>query len=111
MSLNSDEELEEALRTALRREAAPPDFAANVLAKTRGPLRESKSWLRRPFTLALAAAIAAVAIVPAVLIEYQHREEARGLKAKQDLLTALTITRNQLQKVRDKVRTNTRDIQ
>jgi hypothetical protein len=108
MSWNSNEEMEKALRAALVRQAAPPDFAARVQAATRPP---AKSWPRRPFTLALAAALAALAIVPAVVVDYQHREEARGLKAKQDVLTALTITRDRLQRARDEVRRNTRNTQ
>ena len=112
MNWNTDEELEQALRESLRRSAAPPDFAAKVLAKTRKPARGSKmSWLRRPFTLALAAALMAVAIIPVVVLDYERREAARGLKAKQDLLTALAITRDQLQHARSEVRKNTRTIQ
>jgi hypothetical protein len=112
MSWNTDEAMEQALRESLRRSAAPPDFAAKVLAKTRRPANGSKmSWLRRPFTVALAAALMAVAIIPAVVLDYQHREAAKGLRAKQDLLTALAITRDQLQHARSEVRKNTRIIQ
>ena len=60
-----------------------------------------EAWFRRPFALALAATIAAVAIVPAVVFDYQRRE-ARGLKAEQDLMMALAITRTQLQMARAK---------
>lgn len=100
---------EKDLREALRREAAPPDFAEKVLAKTvRAPLpmprSQPKTTLQRPFTLALAAAVAAMAIIPAVVIDYRHREEVRGLKARQDLLTALAITRDQLQLARARVK-------
>lgn len=119
--MNPDNEnLEKALRGALRRTEAPPDFAAKVLAKARVPLPVAKfpggqkpsiAWARRPFTLALAAALACVAIIPAVVVEHQRREEAKGLKAKQDLLTALAITRDQLQQAREKVRRTTRNIQ
>jgi hypothetical protein len=112
MNWNTDEELEQALRASLRRSAAPPDFAAKVLAGTRQPAGGSRMpWLRRPFTLALAAALMAVAIIPAVVLDHQRREAARGLKAKQDLLTALAITRDQLQHARNEVRKNTRIIQ
>ena len=112
MNWNTEEELEQALRASLRRSAPPPDFAAKVLAKTRKPANGSNmSWLRRPFTLAFAAALMAVAIIPAVVMDHERREAARGLKAKQDLLTALAITRDQLQHVRDEVRKNTRIIQ
>jgi hypothetical protein len=119
--MNPDNEnLEKTLRASLRRTAAPPDFAAKVLARTRAPLpfpqspagpKTAKSWVRRPFTLAVAAALAGVAIIPAVVQEHQRREEARGLKAKRDLLTALAITRGQLQQAREKVRRTTRNIQ
>ena len=112
MNWNTEEALEQALRGSLRRSAAPPDFAAKVLAGTRQPAGGSRmSWLRRPFTLALAAALMAVAIIPAVVLDHERRETARGLKAKQDLLTALAITRDQLRHARDEVRRNTRNIQ
>jgi len=109
-----NDDMDDALRKALRREPAPSGFAAKVLAKA-GTTGESarvrpvrKSWLQRPFVLAMAATLAAVAIVPAVLLDYEHREQAKGLKAKQDLLTALAITRTQLQQAREKVRRTTR---
>jgi hypothetical protein len=109
---NTDEELEQVLRESLRRSPPPSDFAAKVLAKTRpSPGGSRMSWLRRPFSLALAAALMAVAIIPAVVLDYERRETAKGLKAKQDLLTALAITRDQLQHARSEVRKNTRTIQ
>lgn len=102
--------IDEQLRAALRREPAPKDFAAAVLAQTCGRAGAQAVrnvhrgfWRQRPFALALAAVIAAVAIVPAVVLDYQRREEAKGLKAKQDLLTALAITREQLRHARDEV--------
>ncbi len=109
-----NDNMDDALRKALRREPAPPDFAAKVLAKARMPAVSPhvrtmrKSWLQRPFVLALAATVAAVAIVPAVLLDYEHREQTKGLKAKRDLLTALAITRDQLRHAREKVRHTTR---
>jgi len=114
--MNPDnEKFEDLLRASLQREPAPSDFAAKVLAKTGAPVSSRvipmrpKPWLQRPLTLALAATLAAVAIIPAVLLDYEHREQqARGLKAKQDLLTALAITRDQLQQAREKVRRTTR---
>lgn len=112
MNWDTDEKLEQALRESLRRSPAPPDFAAKVLAKTRPSANGSRiSWLRRPFTLALAAALMAVAIIPAVVLDHERREAAKGLKAKQDLLTALAITRDQLRHARDEIRRNTRSIQ
>jgi hypothetical protein len=110
----NDERLEEALRVSLRRQAAPAGFAARVLEKTAIPLPSPKprvAVMRRPFTLALAAALAAVAIVPAVLVERQRTEAAKGLKAKRELLTALAIAGDQLRQARARVQKNTRDIQ
>lgn len=116
----SEERLHEALRESLRREQAPPDFAAKVLAKTSGKVaapklavmpKRPKSWLQRPMTLALAAALAAMAIIPAVVVEQHRREEARGLKAKQDLLTALAITREQFRIAKEKVQRTTGESQ
>jgi hypothetical protein len=122
--MNMDSEL----RAALRREPAPPDFAAKVLAKAGvaapkdttspaaviSPVVEMKprtTWLHRPFALAIAAALTAFAIIPAVVIEHQHREEARGLKARQDLLMALAITQDQFQQAREMIRRTTRSTQ
>jgi len=104
----NEESLEKALRESLRREPAPADFAAKVLAATRPASvtemkAKAKPWIARPMALALAAAIGAMAIIPSVVLEYHRREEARGQKAKHDLLIALAITRNQLQQVRQKV--------
>ena len=116
----SESQLENALRESLQREAAPTDFAARVLAKTISAetaaaaaspkvhvMPRAKSWLQKPLTLALAAALAAIAIVPAVVFDYQRREEARGLKAKQDLMIALAITRDQFRQVKEKVHRTT----
>jgi hypothetical protein len=103
--MNIDEEL----RAALRREPAPKEFAAAVLAKTRGRAGTEvhRGIWQRPLTLALAVAVAAVAMVPAVILDYQRRE-AKGLKAKQD---PLAITRNQLRHARERVQHTPRDIQ
>ena len=111
--MNPDNEsFENALRETLQRESAPPDFAANVFAKAGAPRPVAvKPWPRRPWTLALAATLAAMAIVPAVVVDYQRREQEKGLKAKRDLLTALAITKDQLQLAREKVRRTTRIIQ
>jgi hypothetical protein len=119
---SENENIEVVLLEALRREPAPPDFAAKVLAKTVGPVAnpqvdrkvirmEPRPWVRRPLTLALAAGVAAMAIVPAAVLDYRRREEMKGLRAKRDLLTALAITRDQLQQVRAKVQRNVRFVQ
>ncbi len=116
---------EKQLREALGREDAPAGFAARVLAAAAAekqvrvmpvavaklPKLPKQSWMQRPFALAIAATIAALAIVPAVVLDYQRREEARGMKAKQDLMVALSITKNQLQQARAKVQRSSRNTQ
>jgi hypothetical protein len=105
----SEHRLEDELRDALRREEPPTGFAAKILAQTvGGPAlqvipRRDRSWFQRPVGLAMAAALASLAIVPAAMVEQHRREQARGLKAKQELLTALAITREQFQQAKAKV--------
>lgn len=109
----SEHRLEDELRGALRREEPPAAFAAKILAQTVGgpalqvvPQR-GRLWFQRPVGLAMAAALAALAIVPAAIVEQHRREQERGLKAKQELLTALAITREQFQQAKAKVRNAT----
>jgi hypothetical protein len=93
--------LEDDLRRALRREPAPPDFAAKVLAKTRVlPFR------RRPTIMAMAAALALAAVIPPAV--YQHRRQRRAVEARDQLILALSITRVQLEQVKEKIRQTTR---
>jgi hypothetical protein len=95
--------LEDDLRTALRREPAPDGFAARVLAKAKP--RVVPFW-RRPAVLAMAAVLVLAAVVPETVHEYRRRE--RALAARDQLLTALSITRVQLRQVRERIRQNTR---
>ena len=92
--------LEDDLRAAMRREPAPPDFAAKVLRKT-----QVVSLWRRPATWAMAAAIAAAAIIPSA---YEYRQRQRALEAKEQLIAALTITQTQLQHTKEKLLQNSR---
>ena len=113
----SEHRLEDELRDALRREEPPAGFAAKILAQTVGgpvlqPMlkmvpRRDRFWFQRPVGLAMAAALAAMAIVPAVIVEQHRREQERGLKAKRELLTALAITREQFQQAKAKVQRST----
>ena len=95
--------LEDDLRRALRHEPAPADFAAKVIAKTQ--TRVLPFW-RRPVTLAIAAALTLAALVPPAV--YQYRRYERGIEARDQLLVALSITRSQLQQVKERIRQNTR---
>jgi hypothetical protein len=103
----SEHRFEDALRDSLRRTDPPADFAAKILAQTVDApalqLVPRRPWFQRPIGLALAAALAAMAIVPAVVVEQHRREQERGLKAKQDILTALAITREQFRRAKEKV--------
>jgi hypothetical protein len=92
---------EDELRGALRREPAPPDFAAKVIAKS----RVLPFW-RRPATLAMAAALAVAALVPPAM--YEHRRQQRAAEARDQLIEALAITKVQLLQVGEKIRRNTR---
>lgn len=96
---------EDDLRAALRREPAPDNFAANVLAKAgqRGKVAALPLW-RRPATWALAAGLSVAALIPPAVLEYRHRQEQRALEAKHELLFALRITRTKLQQTRERVR-------
>jgi hypothetical protein len=93
--------LEDDLRRALRREPAPPDFAARVLRKT----RVIPFW-RRPVTFAIAAGLAVMSLVPPAVYEYQRQR--RAVEARNQLILALAITRVQLEHVKEQIRRNTR---
>jgi hypothetical protein len=92
---------EDELRTALRREQPPPDFAAKIIART----RVLPFW-RRPATFALAAALAVAALVPPAVNHY--RRQQRAVEARAQLIEALAITKVQLLQVGDKIRRNKR---
>jgi hypothetical protein len=111
----NEENFESELRLALRREDPPAGFAAKILAQTveAAPVRAEVIRLpvwRRPAAWALAAGLALAAIVPSAVTEYQRKREARALEARRELLTALEVTRKQLQRTRDRIQRNTRHI-
>jgi hypothetical protein len=93
--------LEDDLRRALRREPAPPDFAARVLRKS----RVVPIW-RRPVTFAIAAALLLAALAPPAV--YEYRKHQRAVEARDQLISALAITKVQLQQVKERIRQNTR---
>jgi hypothetical protein len=88
---------EDDLRRALRREAAPPDFAARVLARTRQPRR---------FPLAIAAAVLIAVLIPPGI--YRYHQHQKATEARDQLLAALSITSNSLQHVQQQIQHNTR---
>jgi hypothetical protein len=91
---------EEDLRAALRREPAPPDFASRVLRETR-----RKNLWNRAFVLPLAAAVAAAAVIP---VAWEYRQHQRAVEARDQLITALSITRTQVESTKAKIRNNMR---
>lgn len=111
--MNEPNELDDELRSALRREPAPPGFAERVLQRVEeqaaGPARSgSRAAPVRWSIFSLAAAAALVAAV-AGGIQYRSFERARaeraaGEAAKEQVIEALRITASKLQLVREKVR-------
>ena len=89
---------EDDLRRALQREPAPPGFAGRVLERTRR---------RRRFRLAIAAALAAAALIPSGL--YRYRQHQKTIEARDQLIAALSITRNTLQHVQQQIQHHTRN--
>jgi len=97
--MNFDDEL----KAALRRESVPAGFADRLLAKTHA--RVLPFW-RRPVALAIAAVLALTALVPSAV--YQYRQHRRAIEARDQLILALSITRVQLQQVKERIQQNTR---
>ena len=93
--------LEDELRSALRRESAPPNFKAKVLARVP---QARRPWLPPP----IAAGIALAVLIPLGASEYHRREQARAIKARDDLATALRITQSKLQRTRERIQRSTR---
>ena len=92
--------LEDDLRRALRKEAAPTGFAARVVART----RVVPIW-RRPAVWTIAAGLLVAAAVPSA---WEYRRHERGIQARDQLLLALSITRDRLQQTKEKIQQNTR---
>ncbi|MDE3196092.1 MAG: hypothetical protein KGN84_07105 [Acidobacteriota bacterium] len=93
------------IRAALRREPAPSDFAAKVLARAAQleKVVQIPVW-RRPSSWALAAGLAIAALTPPAIVEYRHRqEEQRAIEARNQLMLALRITRTKLQQAKERV--------
>ena len=105
-------DFEEDMKAALRRNPAPPDFAAKVLARVADEQAGTKvmkiPFWRAPSAWALAAGLAVAAVVPPAVMEYRNRREARALEARRELLIALTVTRNKLQQTRERIERTTR---
>jgi hypothetical protein len=100
---------EDELRGALRREPAPPDFAAKVLAAAKAPTKPPGKvitipfWRRPAVAVAMAAGLAFAALIHPAISDYHRRQEIRAFEARRELLIALTITRTKLTQARVKI--------
>ncbi|HTQ57453.1 MAG TPA: hypothetical protein VMI94_23450 [Bryobacteraceae bacterium] len=88
--------LDDELRSALRRREPSPDFTARVLARVNAaPVRRpARAWTR------WVAAMAASLLLTAGALEYRHY---RGERAKAELMLAVRITASKLNKAQKKV--------
>ena len=93
---HDDFDLELELRQALRRVEPERDFATLPYARRNSP------WYSRGRMLALAAALILMILLPAGVMQYQARQQRRE-EARADLIKALQITENKLQKTRQMV--------
>lgn len=93
--------LEDELRSALRRHEPSPDFTARVLARvSAAPVRRAPHlWLGRRATRWVAA-MAASLLLAAGALEYRHYQ---GERAKSEVLLAMRIAANKLNKAQKKV--------
>jgi hypothetical protein len=89
-------DLEDQLRSALKREDPSPDFAERVLARvSAAPVRRvPRPWIR------WLAAVAAALLLAAGSLEYRHY---RGERAKDQVLLAVRIAGGKLAKAQKKV--------
>lgn len=98
------DDLERALRDALRRPSPPPGFAERVLARAEAEAA-ARRWWRRPAALPWAGwAVAATLVVAAAGGAFLHERQRRGEEAKEQVMTALRITEAKLELARAKVR-------
>jgi hypothetical protein len=88
--------LEDELRSALRRREPSPDFTARVLARVAAaPVRRAtRPWVR------WAAPIAAALLLAAGSLEYRHYQ---GERAKSQVMLAMRIAGRKLNKAQRKV--------
>jgi F0F1-type ATP synthase delta subunit len=105
--ISDEKNFEGQLRRAFRREPAPADFAAKVIARAAAGKVVVPFW-RQPLTLALAAGLVVAALLPPSVAAYRRRQEERAAEARAQVLTALSITKTQLLRVSAKVQRNMR---
>ena len=99
--------LDDQLHQALKREAAPPDFAAQVIARAKADKRV-QPMPRRVLTLALIAALLLAMVGPAAIANRQRRERQQAAQAREQLVAALNITQMQIRRVSAKLQRNSK---
>lgn len=107
------ENLEDELRKALRREAAPSGFAERVVYQATSARTEARRETPRPrfrFLWPAATLAATTALVFSISIEYRsleeqraHQESAQAERAGRQALEALRIASEELNMARNKV--------
>ena len=104
--------LEEDLKTALRREAAPSDFAERVLSRSNQPTAPEPSWwellavlLRPPRLQWVALSVLFSVMIPVAGVQYrkQQRMRAEGERAKEQLVFAVRVAGDKLHHVQQRV--------
>jgi hypothetical protein len=93
----NDQDLEQELRRALTRIEPGKDFSAMVYSR-----RPVRFWMESRGMLALAAGLVIMLLVPVGVLQYQARQHRRE-EARTQLMTALRITGNKLQRTRQMV--------
>ncbi|HYP12740.1 MAG TPA: hypothetical protein VEQ63_02355 [Bryobacteraceae bacterium] len=97
-------QFDDELRSAFQREAAPDGFAERVMARL--PERRNVIAMpRRQWSPSWRAAVAAMVIAAVGAGTYEHHrvEQAEGERAKEQLVFALEIATEKLQKTQAKV--------
>ena len=95
--MKNEADLEQELRRALARVEPEKDFSAVLYSRSHlGFWKESRGMM------ALAAGLVFLLLIPIGALQYQAYEarQRRGEEARDQLITALRITRNKLQKTR-----------
>jgi hypothetical protein len=96
--------LEDELRNAMRREDAPPGFAARVMARIDAAPARRHVFHLPAFRWAAAAVAAMLLLAAGIGYERQRTARMEGERAKEQVMLALRITGSKLQFVKEKIR-------
>jgi len=94
-------DFEDQLRGALERKEPSAGFAARVVASATRPPKSARWWNR--WQAFGAAGIAASLFAGALSLDLDRRERQEGEAARAQLVQAMEITSNQLQRIQKKV--------